>query len=249
METDKDGLLMDLRIIAHRGASGYAPENTMFAIQKAVALGASWIEVDVAFTADNEVVVFHDDVLDRTSSGKGRLREATYQHLLSLDAGSWFAQEFKDEKILTLKQLLEFLRDHPSVSMNIELKTDIIDAKQLAEEVFKLFQQIELSQQQTVLFTSSSFEALQTLYLLNAQLRLGIVSDDITQAVLDQAAAIQCVSLSVDYKNLDRQKVDKIKAFGYQVLAYTVNQRDIAKQLIEYGVDGIFTDYPDLLYK
>src|SRR5688572_22496951 len=90
------------RVIAHRGASAYAPENTMAAFSRAHALGAQWIEFDVWLAACGEVVVLHDETLARTTNGYGRVTDFSYAALQPLDAGSWFGHQFRQEKILTL---------------------------------------------------------------------------------------------------------------------------------------------------
>ena len=94
------------RVIAHRGFSAIAPENTLVAIEKAIELGADMVEFDVTVTADGEVVVIHDETLGRTTDGRGKVMEKTLEELQRLDAGSWFAPEFAGESIPTLEQVL-----------------------------------------------------------------------------------------------------------------------------------------------
>ncbi|MFQ5630785.1 MAG: glycerophosphodiester phosphodiesterase, partial [bacterium] len=105
---------------AHRGASGYAPENTLIAMQKAIELGAQMSELDVQQTADDALVLFHDDKLNRTSTGKGYLWEKSLAELQTLDAGSWYAKEFSGEPIPTLEQVIELVRG--KMRLNIEIK-------------------------------------------------------------------------------------------------------------------------------
>src|SRR5262245_86406 len=99
-------------LIAHRGASAYAPENTLAAFKKAKELGAQWLEFDVQLTACGEIVVFHDERLERTTNGRGWIHEKPYSYLKTLDAGSWFNSQFAGEKIPTLVEALEFLRQN-----------------------------------------------------------------------------------------------------------------------------------------
>jgi glycerophosphoryl diester phosphodiesterase len=240
-------MIMKLKKIAHRGASAYAPENTLAAMQKAVGLGASWVEFDVMLTADQHLVVFHDEYLERVSNGKGRLSDCTNQQLLALDMGSWFSPHFSGEKILSFKKLLDFIQKHPSLSANVELKAYNNDnIKALVEGVYQTCQLAHLSSVQQLLFSSSSIEILKYYRSIDPDCALGLVIDKVTQENLQLAHEVDCISLSVDYTHLLPEHVVWAKKEGYQVLAYTVNDKKLMEKLLKYGVDGIFTDYPDL---
>jgi glycerophosphoryl diester phosphodiesterase len=114
-------LIIDPPLIAHRGASAYAPENTLAAFIKAQQLGVRWVEFDVMLTRCGEVVVIHDETLERTTDGVGEVSHYPYSYLQTLDAGSWFGAQFKGEKIPTLKEVLVFLAQH-SMCVNVEVK-------------------------------------------------------------------------------------------------------------------------------
>ncbi|MEG1836121.1 MAG: glycerophosphodiester phosphodiesterase family protein, partial [Oscillospiraceae bacterium] len=111
-----------MEILAHRGASGTAPENSLSAFKKALKDGCDGFEFDIQQTKDGEIVVFHDWTLERTSNGKGNLKEFTLEELKKLDIGSWFSDEFKGEKIPTLEETLDFIPDDNFI--NIELKEE-----------------------------------------------------------------------------------------------------------------------------
>ena len=111
------------RIIAHRGASGSAPENTIAAFRAAAAAGAKFVEFDSSLTSDARPVVFHDDVLDRTTDGTGLLAETPFETLTHLDAGSWFNATFAGEMVPTLDEVLETLADL-GLGFNMEIKPD-----------------------------------------------------------------------------------------------------------------------------
>src|SRR5208282_5830658 len=108
-------------LIAHRGASGHAPENTLAAFRKAVALGVHFIETDLQLTRDTRLVAIHDDTVDRTTNGHGAVHDLTREELRKLDAGSWFGSEFTGERIPTLEEILEFAKKH-DVVFYLELK-------------------------------------------------------------------------------------------------------------------------------
>jgi len=125
-----------MKVIAHRGASGYAPENTMAAFELAVEMGAEAIEFDVQMTKDGEIIVFHDYVLGRTASGEGLIMNKTLSELKTLDAGSWFSDKFKDEKILTLKEVLEKIPKE--IELHIEIKKNLLDHRNIEEEIYSI---------------------------------------------------------------------------------------------------------------
>ena len=129
--------MMTVIVLAHRGYSAKAPENTMAAFELALAVGADGIELDVHMTRDGEIVVIHDDTLDRTTNGKGPVSDQTMAELRELDAGSWFSPEFAGERIPTLKLVLELIKDK-DVLLNIEIKTGL-GFQQLNEELVPLF--------------------------------------------------------------------------------------------------------------
>src|SRR5215831_7802802 len=108
-------------VIAHRGASGHAPENTMAAFRKAVALGATFIETDLQLSRDARFVAIHDDTVNRTTNGHGRVQELSLTDLRKLDAGSWFGSEFTGERIPTLEEILEYSKKH-DVVFYLEMK-------------------------------------------------------------------------------------------------------------------------------
>src|SRR5438445_1086012 len=112
------------RLIAHRGASALAPENTLAAFRKAGEIGAKWVEFDVMLAADGEAVVIHDDTLDRTTNAKGNVCDYPYSYLQTLDAGSWFNPQFSHEKIPTLAEVIGVLR-HCKLAANIEIKPSV----------------------------------------------------------------------------------------------------------------------------
>ena len=112
----------NIYVAAHRGWCSKYPENTMIAFKEAIALGVDQIELDVRVTADNELVVIHDATVDRTTNGTGKVNEKTLAELLELDAGIHKGEEFKGEKIPTFKEFMDMVKDHPTLTLDIELK-------------------------------------------------------------------------------------------------------------------------------
>jgi glycerophosphoryl diester phosphodiesterase len=136
----KTPLLSDekrIMVIAHRGASGYAPENTVSAFKKAIMMKADMIEFDVHLTKDGKVVLMHDKTVDRTTDGKGKVKEMTLKELKKLDAGLWFDKKFKGEKIPTLEKVLKKFKG--KILFNIEIKSEGTE-----EEIVRLIKKYKL---------------------------------------------------------------------------------------------------------
>ena len=111
-----------VKLAAHRGYSAKFPENTLLAMREAMKLDIDMLEIDLHMTADGEIILMHDHLVDRTSDGTGLIREKTLEEMRSLDVGSWKSPEFAGERVPTFREFLEFLRDYPSVEVNVELK-------------------------------------------------------------------------------------------------------------------------------
>ena len=114
--------MQKVKLAAHRGYSSRCPENTMVAFREAVKYDIDMVENDVHMTKDGEIVLMHDHKVDRTTNGTGLVRELTLEQIRSLDAGSWKGEQFKGEKVPTLREFFDFMKDYPSIEMNIELK-------------------------------------------------------------------------------------------------------------------------------
>ena len=234
-------------IVAHRGASGDAPENTLAAIRMAADHGASWIEIDVNISADGTPVLFHDDGLERCSNGKGLVIEHTLKTLQSLDCGSWLSKKFTGEKIATLEQCLQ-LAEECGLGINLEIKpcsgwelptTDSI--AQLLNSKAKL---------PPIVVSSFSHVAMQRAAELLPQLPrscLYLVAPPDWQSLIKEVDADN-IHLHAN-SLLTEEKVAQYKSQGLGVYCYTVNTTDNAKALFAIGVDGVFTNYPKTLLK
>lgn len=223
-------------IIAHRGASGSAPENTLAAFKQAKQLGINWVEFDVMLAACGELVVFHDDTLERTTNGQGLVLEHTYQQLQQLDAGSWFDRKFIGEKIPAFSQVLPML-DALSLQANIEIKPFPGTESAIVK---KLLAELPISHH--FLLSSFSLKFLRLLRDHSTQLRLGLLMDDWLPNWLELSTELVCQTVNVNYLSLTKERVKQIKESGRLALAYTVNDAAKAKQLYEWGIDAVFVD-------
>lgn len=129
-----------MKIIAHRGASGYAPENTRVSILKGLELGCDGFEVDVQLASSGEVVVFHDFTLERTTSESGYLRDTNLYDLKKMDLGSWFSEEFKGQKIMTLEELLKIVPENKILNIEVKVRHDEIN--KIEEKVIKILKKV-----------------------------------------------------------------------------------------------------------
>lgn len=227
-------------VIAHRGASAYAPENTMIAFTKAFQLGVKWIEFDVMLAACHTPIIFHDETLDRTTNGRGLLHLYSYHYLQSLDAGSWFHPIYAGERIPSLETIITFL-NQTKMNANVELKPFPGQEKQLVDAVLKLMTPYLKS---NLLFSSFSFETLVYLRNLAPDVNIGLLLHEWESGWETMCDSLQCASVHINEEIITDQKVKQIKAMGKKVLCYTVNDPHRAKQLFSYGVDAVFSDMP-----
>ena len=228
------------KIIAHRGLCGVAPENTLASLHKAAQAGLTWVEFDVMLSKDKELVVFHDADLARTTNGQGLLRDLTLTQLKILDAGSWFAQEFADERIPSLQEVLLCCRDL-GLAVNIELKPDNLAEASLVQGVLHMLNvyRYELNQ---VLLSSFSLNTLRQLKQLNIPYCLGWNLEHWEAGWSKIARELAVFSLHFPFEELTQEKIMMIKAENKHVLAFTVNSKQVANDLFTLGVDAVFSD-------
>ena len=234
------------RIIGHRGAAGSAPENTLAAFRRAAHEGASWIETDAKLTADNAIVMFHDDLLERTTSGKGAVARATLAELRMLDAGSSFSPAFAGEKIPTLKETVGVLADL-GLDCHLEIKPSPGREIETGGTVIGELARLWPSERPLPLVSSFSRASLKAARERQPEWPMGALFDDHPRDWLEWARAIGAVSIHCWHKTLTQSWARAIKDQGFLLLVYTVNDIDHARQLFGWGVDSVFTDMPGRL--
>ncbi len=217
-------------LIGHRGAAGLEPENTLPSFERAVELGVSAVELDVHVVA-NELFVIHDETLDRTTNGAGPVADLSPAELRTLDAGNGAA-------IPTLAQVLEVIPHE--VGINVELKGIGTAAPAIA-----FIEQ--LTDERTILLSSFRHEELTTARTLSSTVPIAPLFGRKSRNMFDVAEKLDAWSVNVSSKLASRELIDDAHELGYRVLVYTVNDPDDAQRLHDYGVDGLFTDRPDLL--
>jgi glycerophosphoryl diester phosphodiesterase len=236
-------LLIIPPIIAHRGASLQAPENTLAAFRKAKELGIHWVEFDVMLTADDEVVVIHDETLERTTNGKGAIGMLTYSELQALDAGSWFHSDYCNEKVSTFRAVMDFLNEH-EMSANIEIKAQKGREEITVEKVLAVLESMSHHYFTPPLISSFSLKTLQQVRQHSADSLIGFLMHQWQkdwQVICDD---LQASAVDVNHTILTPHKVKEMKDSQRVVLAYTVNDPVRAQELYSWGVDAVFSDCP-----
>jgi glycerophosphoryl diester phosphodiesterase len=234
------------KVIAHRGASAYAPENTMSAFVKAAQLGVRWIEFDLMQAACGEPIVFHDDTLDRTTNGSGLVMDYPYHYLRCLDAGSWFDPRFAGEKIPTLRHIIDYLTDN-KMAANIEIKTLPGHEEALIKRMLQELDTYLKTNQAPILFSSFSITALEILRQYSKTCLIGLLMHEWLsdwQMICDD---LQCATVNVNQELMTDKIAHKIIDSGRKLLCYTVNDPLRAKELYAFGTDAVFSDVPDIL--
>jgi len=238
--------------MGHRGAAKLAPENTIEGFRVAQEQGMGF-ELDVTLCATGEVVVIHDDTLDRTTEGKGAVSGTSLADLKALDAGSFFSEDFKGAAVPTLAEVLEEFGG--KVPINIEIKTTNPPGP-LAKAVVALVEKYELVEK--VIVTSFNPYTLQEVRWANPDIVRGQIYCDFKTSQIPWYKKILLRNLLLNAKSqpdmlmvaksmVDAAYVQRQHDRGYRIFVWTVNERDEMDRLINLGVDGIITDRPDLL--
>lgn len=228
---------MKTKIIGHRGGAAGYPENTLAAFKKAVELGADGVEFDVQLTKDGEVVVIHDELIDRTMTGSGLVKDHTLKELRQMSAGEFFSPDFKAEKIPTLTEVLEIVQDLEVI--NIELK-NYLPYPELEEKVLKLVDQFEIRDQ--VIISSFNHHSLQKVKKLQPTIKTGALLMAKMIEPADYAFKRGFDALHLHFLTADQKTIDKSHFMGMQVNVYTVNFAESVLELLEKEVDMIMTD-------
>lgn len=232
---------------AHRGFSGRYPENTLLAFGKAIEAGADGIELDVHFTKDKELVVIHDETLDRTTDGTGAVADHTYSELSELDASGSYKGRFGFQKIPTLREYFELVRPVDGFITNIELKTGIIDYPGIEKAVLDLIDEFDLRERIII----SSFNHFSVI-------RFKKLAPDVKCGFLEESRIIDFGAYTakhgIDFVHplhytLDDDAFKEIRSHNLGINTWTVNDECDMRRMIENGVDAIIGNYPDLSKK
>jgi glycerophosphoryl diester phosphodiesterase len=229
--------------IAHRGASALAPENTIAAFERAVELGADAIEFDIHLSRDGELVVIHDDTLDRTTDGSGPVRERRLGELMRLDAGRWFGEGFAGQRIPRLDEVLD--RFAGKVPLALEIKAGSTFFPGIEEKVVSALRERAAIDHAAV--ASFDHYALRRLKEIEPTIRTAalLVGRPVSLSALAGPAKADGLALEASF--VTTTEVEACRAAGLKLVVWVVNEPAQMRHFISLGVDGIITDYPDLL--
>ncbi|MEK4498558.1 glycerophosphodiester phosphodiesterase [Bacillus sp. FSL R12-0069] len=247
--------LNHIKNIAHRGASAYAPEHTIPAYKLGQQLKGDYIEIDLQMTKDGHLVAMHDETVNRTTNGTGLVKEHTLEELKQLNAGSSFNEkhpnlakkEYENAKVQTLEEVIEVFGH--DANYYIETKSPD-EYPGIEEKLLEIINHYEI--QDKVIIQSFSEESLQKIHNLNVNIPLVQLLSYKKEVQLTEPEIKKyktyCIGLGMNYKYIDSAYVKRIKKHGLEVHLFTVDNEQDMKKLLLWGVDGMFTNYPDRLH-
>lgn len=224
----------NMLVIGHRGAMGHETENSLPSIQKAMNMEVDMIEIDVFKIASGEIVVFHDEKIDRLTDGKGSLETLNLQEVKALTLEG-------NHKIPLLNEVLDLI-DH-KVSLNIELK-GADTAKEVNFIINKYIQENGWSAEDFII-SSFNWQELVIMRQLNPDISMAVLTEENPLDAIPTAKKLNATAINPYYKTLKKESVGHIQKLGFKVFTYTVNSPKDIKKMRKFGVDGIFTNYPE----
>ncbi|HLW98839.1 MAG TPA: glycerophosphodiester phosphodiesterase family protein [Candidatus Acidoferrales bacterium] len=232
--------------IAHRGASGHAPENTLAAFKMALEMGAQFIETDLQMTRDARIVAMHDATVNRTTNGRGQISKMSLAEMRGLDAGAWFLSDdgrsFKGERVPILDEILNFSQK-ADVPFYLELKPSETWGMELSM-AGALQKSGEISRAVVISFDAGVLLAMRR---ASPMVMMGLLAERPTEQTVMKAVEIGARQLLPKADAITPELVATAKGQGLGVVAWTVNEPTEMRALMAMGVDGIITDYPDRL--
>ncbi len=221
-------------VIGHRGAMGHETENTLASIKKALELGVDMIEIDVFKIESGEIVVFHDDTVDRLANSTGKLEEFNIMEVKELTLEG-------NHKIPELQNVLNLIKNQ--VALNIELKGP--NTANRVNHIVGYYIKSKGWSADNIVISSFNWDELRTLRQLNDSIQIAILTDQDPLQALDVAKELKAVAINPHYKTLTQENIAKIHDEGFKVYTWTVNEPEDIQQMESFGVDGIITNYPE----
>lgn len=232
---------MQTAIYAHRGASRIAPENTMPAFKLANKIGADGIETDVQLTKDQIPILIHDESLSRTTNGTGYVYQYTYNELKKLDAGSWYATQYKGTPLVTLEEFLMWIKN-TSLSLNLELKNNVVDYPKIESIVQEHLQYFNMETR--TIISSFNPNSVKRYHELYPNVQTALLLSKKVKNPLAYVRDVGAKALHVKYSLITRGLVKECQNNQVPLRIYTVNRPSRTMRCYKLGCDAIFTDVP-----
>lgn len=232
------------RLIAHRGLSAHAPENTLAAVRAAFDIGCHWVELDVQLLGDGTPVIWHDSTLKRCSDGHGRISRLSLAEARGLDVGAWFSDAFRGERMATLDEMLDLLASL-EMGVNLELKVGRHrSGTELADTVIPRL--LDALPPERIILSSFDMASLHYARSLAdaSRLPIGVLTESIPQTWQPRCETLEAFSVHTDWTRLTAQRAREIKNAGYRLLCYTPNDPAAFARHWRWGVDGAISDDP-----
>lgn len=237
------------RVIGHRGAKAGAPENTLAGLRQAKREGAAWVEFDVKLTADGQPVLIHDETLERTTDGRGRVADTTFADIRRLDAGRCFGAAWQGERVPSLREALALLAEL-DMGFNLEIKPCPGREAETARIAMAELAASWPPSRPTPIVSSFSTEALaaaREAAPTGGAVAFGYLVADLPPGWQAEASRLGCRSVHVGWRKLTRSQIAAVKAAGYLSIVWTVNERSRAEELLAWGADAVISDHPAAL--
>jgi glycerophosphoryl diester phosphodiesterase len=234
------------KVIGHRGAAGYAPENTIEGIHAAADLGVEWVELDVKLTRDQVPIIFHDDNLQRITGTNMNVADVDYDFIAQLDAGSWYGESFLGAKIPTLIEAVDALIER-NLGLNLEIKPCPGRERETAEVALDVLSQI-WDDHDKLLISSFQHVSLESALEIAYDWHRGLLlSEEWPENWVELAEYLAVSTINLNGNEVSREQVEDALELELPILAYTINDPMRARELQSWGIDSFFTDTPDII--
>lgn len=227
-------------IVAHRGGKRWAPENSMAAFSRSVEAGVDGIELDIHKCKSGELVVIHDDTLERTTNGKGYVKDKTWEELKDLDCGSWYDKSFKDERLPLLKDVLKLVDG--KLTVNIEIKNCPMNYQGIAEDLLKLLSDYKYPDK--IVISSFDHKVLKAIAAREKKYKLALLGDSVISDLGKYAATVGAKAWNPAFDCVRDDTVSDAHKNNLEVNTWTVNDSEGFARAVQLKVDAIITDDP-----
>lgn len=232
-------------VFAHRGYSGEYPENTVLAFEEALKAEANGIELDVHKTRDGKLAVIHDESIDRTFLGEGLVKDYDLRDLKKLENRNEKFRDNIDSIIGTLEEVILLISFRDDFTLNIELKTDVIHYEGIERDVLEMLDSYDMID--NTIISSFNHESLKICKEINKDIRTAALYSEPIDDIVSYAKNLGVYAIHPDYKLVNENLIKECHKNNILVNTYTVNEKEDIERLIKEGIDGIITDYPNLV--